>query len=197
MGPERPQAPGPREALPLWPAPRSARRATLQRSVAPVGVDSSRAQRPCPEMPSWGALPPRTGSSAFPNKEPKGKMTGGVRGTGQSLGHSACGWHPVGCQLTKGTSLFPTQSWQDSRLVLLQPQPAENMFPAEPWATGQSTGDIPQRRGWREGAGRAPRLAHCGGPPRSADWRFSRLAPCGPDGPSRHCRGAGRGGCGE
>ena len=32
-------------------------------------------------------------------------------------------------------------------------------------------------------AGRAPRLAHCGQPPCSADWRFSRLAPCGPDSP--------------
>lgn len=42
----------------------------------------------------------------------------------------------------------------------------------------------PSGRGGAGGAGRAPRLAHCGRPPHSADWRFSRLAPCGPDSPN-------------
>lgn len=76
-----------------------------------------------------------TGSSGFPIKGPKGKMASGVGGRGQSLGHSACGWRPVGCQLTRGTSLFPTQSWQDNWFILLQPQPTESMFPRAtgPW----------------------------------------------------------------
>lgn len=78
-------------------------------------------------------------------------MTSGVGGTGESLGHSACGWRPVGCQLTRGTSLFPIQSWQDSCFIFLQPQPAEIMFPSEPRATGQSTGDFPRGREGREG----------------------------------------------
>lgn len=51
----------------------------------------------------------------------------------------------------EGTSLFPTQSWQDGWLILLQPQPTESMFPSEPWATGQSTGDVSQGRQRREG----------------------------------------------
>lgn len=45
-----------------------------------------------------------------------------------------------------GTSLVPTQSWQDSWLILLQPQCAESLFSLELWATSQSTGDIPQGR---------------------------------------------------
>ena len=42
----------------------------------------------------------------------------------------------------------------------------------------------------RAGRGRAgPRLAHCGQPPCSVDWRFSCLAPCGPDSPNTSLQG--------
>lgn len=88
---------------------------------------------PMPINTLLGVTSPSPGSSGFPIKGPKGEMTSGVGNRGQSLGHSACGWRPVGCRLAKGTSLFPTQSWQDSGFILLQPQPAKSMFP---WSLG-------------------------------------------------------------
>lgn len=81
-------------------------------------------------------------------------MTSGLGSRGQSLGHSACGWHPVGCRLAKGNSLFPTQSWQDSGFILLQPQPAKSLFP---WSLGPLASplgtSLRERRGRRGRAG--------------------------------------------
>lgn len=70
---------------------------------------------------------------------------------------SLCLW-PVSCGVlaSTGTSLFPTQSWQDSQFILLQPQSAESMFPLELQANGQAAGDTPQGREGREGQGGHP-----------------------------------------
>lgn len=140
---------------------------------------------PVPMNTLLGATPPRTGSSGFPIKGPKGKTISGVGSRGQSLGHPACGWRPVGCRLAKGTSLFPTQSWQDSGFNLLQPQPAKSMLP---WSSGYWPvhWGHPSGEGGAGGAGRAPRLARCGRPPCSADWWFHVWLPVAQTAPTRH-----------
>ena len=120
----------------------------------------------------------------MPIRGPKGKVTSGVGDRGQSLGQSACGWRPVGCRLARGTSPFPTQSWQDSRFMSSSATACRKHVPLRATGHWPVHWGHPSGKGGLGGAGRAPRLAHCGQPPCSVDWRFSRLAPCGPDGPN-------------
>ena len=114
---------------------------------------SLRLPKPMLINPPWGVTDPGIGSSGFPIQGPQGGNDQWGRGQRPEPFHSACGWRPVGCRLARGTSPSPPRAGRTAGSCPLQPQPAESMFPPEPRATGQSTGDIPQRReGW-EGQG--------------------------------------------
>ena len=147
---------------------------------------------PCPYTPPWGGVTaPGTGSSGFPIQGPQGGNDQWGRGQRLEPFHSACGRRPVGCRLARGTSPFPTQSWQDSRFMSSSATACRKHVP--PRATGHWPvhWGHPSGKGGLGGAGRAPGWRTAASHPAPWTGGFPVWLPAAQTAPTRHCRVSG------
>lgn len=157
--------------------------------VVPVSAGFSQApQAHAYKHRPGGSLPPVLAALAFPSKGPKGEMTSGVGDRSQSFSTLPVAGVLWGAGWQGAPPLPHTE---------LAGQPVHVLFShsLQKACSPQSHGPLASPLGTslregRGGRGRAgPRLAHCGQPPFSVDWRFSCLAPCGPDSPNTSLQG--------
>ena len=138
--------------------------------------------------PLGGSLTPVLAALAFPSKGPKGEMTSGVGDRGQSLSTLPVAGILWGAGWQGAPPLPHTELAGQPVQVLFSHSLQKACSPQShgPLASPLGT-SLREGRGGRDRAG--PRLAHCGQPPCSVDWRFSCLAPCGPDSPNTSLQG--------